>query len=164
LDKILNEVLLYAEKNKIRMLIEVGSDHKEMDVYSDTFSIQALSNILSKIQGIKINYISSNFHIKYEYYPSIVHLDRPVVFAVYRAWHEIPFEIVEIGDKKVYFMELPGTYTDQEKASLKAIVEKIDVLKMDLHGLQGKMNSEMKKAGLPEIYFNVYGNGIAFYK
>ncbi len=156
MDKIINQAIGYAKKNKYRLLIEIEPDYKKIYVYCDEFNIAEIADILRKLKNIKIDYISTNFWIKYNYYPQINYLENPKWKTVKRFWKQTEFDLIEFKSKDIYFVELNDKFTEKEKRIYTKKAKTTNLKELSLDEIRLKFK---------DITFNVYNDfGIIFYK
>ena len=163
-DEVIQEVIAYAKQNKFRLFIEVNPDYDKMYIYCDEFNIGDIADALRKIKKyIKINYISTNFWIKYNYYPEVVNLNQSKGKVIIRFWKQGVFDLIELSDKDLYFVDLNGVFQQTEKDIL--IDNIFDFKNLSLDEIKTQMDNILTTFGLENIEYNVYNDfGIIFYK
>ena len=158
--EIIQKAIDYAYQNKMRLLIEVEPDNKRIFVYCDEFNVSDFSVILKPIKPIKINWVTTNQFIKYEYYPKCVKLEISKGKVQLRFWRKYNIDLIETPDKDIYFVDRNSAFTDEEKQMLIKIVKEIDFKQNTLEEIHNLLFNDIKP-----VEFNLYNDfGIIFYK
>lgn len=158
----------YAYQNKMRLLIEVEPDNKRIFVYCDEFNVTDFASILRPIKKItKINYVTTNQFIKYEYYPKCVKLEVSKGKVQLRFWRTYNIDLVETPDKDIYFVDRNRAFLPNEKEMLIELISKIDFKQNTLEKIQELFYNDerIKNYQLQELEINLYNHfGVIFYK
>jgi hypothetical protein len=151
----------YAERHKMRLLVEIEPDYKRLFVYCDDFNITDFVEIFRNIE-VKVIYKTTDIFYKYEYYPKCIMLDHSKGKWQYRFYKRYEVDLVETKDKDYYFVERNIKFDKNEKDHIIDVVKDIDFKSNDLESIyESMLNAKI----LEDLEVNLFNDfGVIFYK